>query len=75
MCVPTRNMFEHKGCIEEERAQRKKKEKEAAASKEAQIQLERNVAHITESKYKQQRKEIDRNKTNTPIAYRNLLSV
>ena len=24
MCVPTRNMFEHEGCIEEERARRKK---------------------------------------------------
>ena len=75
MCVPTRNMLGHEGCIDEERAQRKQQEKEASVSKEAHIQLERNGSHKTEGKHKHQRRGVDRNKTNMPIAHRNFLSV
>ena len=36
MCVPMRNVFEHEGCIEEERVRHRKQEK-TAASRQAQI--------------------------------------
>ena len=75
MCVPTRNVFKHEGCIEEERAQRKKREKEAAATKEAQIKLERNRSRKTERKHKWQRQEADKNKNNTATTHQNFLIV
>ena len=54
-CVPTRNMFNHEGCIERERHQHKRQEKEAAATKEAQVKLERNGSRKTERKHKRRR--------------------
>ena len=42
ICVPTRNVFNCRDCIEEERAQHKKQEKEAAVKKETKTKLERN---------------------------------
>ena len=75
MCVPTRNVFDHEGCIEEKRAQYKKREKEAAVTKEAQVKLERNGSRKTERKHKRQRRGVDRNKNNTPIVHQNFLSV
>ena len=39
------------------------------------MQLERNGSQKTKRKHKQERRGIDRNKTNTPIAHQNFLSV
>ena len=44
MWVPTRNMFEHDGCIEEERTRNTTQEKEAAIAEKDPINLERNRA-------------------------------
>ena len=75
MYVPTRNVFEHEGCIKEERDRRKKQEKETAATKEAEMQLERYGSRKIERKHKRQRQGIDRNKTTSPSTHRNFLSV
>ena len=34
MCIPTMKVFEHEGCIEEERDKRRKREREIAAERE-----------------------------------------
>ena len=39
------------------------------------MQLERNGSQKTKRKHKQERRGIDRNKTNTPIAHRNFMGV
>ena len=48
MCVSTMKVFEHEGCIEEERDKRKKKqEKETAVEREVKIKLaEKKKNHI-----------------------------
>ena len=44
-------------------------------SRHAQIKLEKNRSRATKGEHKQQRRGIDRNKANTPIAHRLFLSL
>ena len=74
MCVQTMNVFEHEGCIEEERDERKKREKETAATKEVKIKLARKESHKTDRKHKRQMQGVNRSKTQIETGHQNVLS-
>jgi hypothetical protein len=66
MCVPTTKAYEHEGCIEEEREERKRQEKETAAKKEVEIKIAKMKSQNTGRKSKRRKKETNGKKSPQP---------
>ena len=67
-------MFEHEGCIEEEREEQRKREKETAAEKEVEIKLVKIKSHKTGRTRKRQKKGTDGGTNSTATGHQNFLS-